>query len=317
MKPIAHRILPKSHKAVRHELDVMKAKVGAGDLLNTGDKGKAILLLKKHLHDAGFDGMAYKSDVFGAGTLAAVKAFQKSAKLAVTGEVDASTLKKLSRLDQFAGNGFKQAAHAGQRGADVASIEKTLSKLGFKVGRKDGVFDATLAKAVKRFQAREGIKQSGKIGTGTYAHAKEALKVEKRLANSPKLRLVHDIAMAAKKHGLPAELPIMTALVESNFKNVSGGDRDSVGMFQQRAAWGPFSVRHNPKKSAELFFEGGRGGQRGAVDFKSRFKNRGSKAYGEWCQAVQVSAFPGRYQQRLAEARRLLRQAGVSYGVKK
>jgi|GEM_PF-3499982 len=316
MRPIEHRVLPSSHKAVRHELDVMNAVVSSGDTLSTGDEGKAIAALKKHLRKAGFEGMN-TSDSFGAGTLAAVKKFQSSAKLQATGEVDAATLKKLSALDLFVGKGFKTVAHAGQRGADIAAMETRLQRLGLEVGKRDGIFDATLTKAVKRFQACEGIKQSGHIGAGTYNHAKEALKLERRLANSPKLRLVHDIAMAAKKHGIPAELPIMTALVESNFKNLSGGDLDSVGMFQQRDAWGPFSVRHNPKKSAELFFEGGRGGQPGAVDYKGRYKNRGPKAYGEWCQAVQVSAFPERYQERLGEARRLLRQAGVKPGLEK
>ena len=316
MRPIQHRVLPKSHKAVRHELDVMKQKVASGDTLHVADQGKAVLLLKKHLHDAGLGGMNLKSDAFGAGTLKAVKTFQKASGLAQTGTVDAATLKKLSSLDLFVGKGFKTTATKGQRGSDIAAMETRLSKLHLKVGKKDGIFDATLAKAVKRFQGQEGLKKSGKIGTGTYAHAKEALKVERRLANSPKLKLVHDIAMRAKRLGIPAELPIITALVESNFTNVSGGDRDSVGMFQQRAAWGPFSVRHNPLKSAELFFKGGRGGQRGAVDFKSRFKGRGAAAYGQWAQAVQVSAFPGRYQQRLGEARRLLRQAGVKFGLK-
>jgi peptidoglycan hydrolase-like protein with peptidoglycan-binding domain len=315
MRPIEHRILPKSHKAVRHELDVMKKRVASGDTLNVGDDGRAVALLKKHLRNAGINGMN-DSDRFGAGTLNAVKKFQKASKLEVTGEVDAATLKKLSALDLFVGKGFKTVAKQGQRGADIAAMETRLHKLHFKVGKRDGIFDATLAKAVKRFQAEEGIKKSGRIGTGAYEHAKEALKIERRLANSPKLRLVHDIAMRAKKLGIPAELPIITALVESNFTNVSGGDRDSVGMFQQRAAWGPFSVRHNPRKSAEMFFKGGRGGQPGAVDFKSRFKSRGPSAYGEWAQAVQVSAFPGRYQERLGEARRLLRRAGVKLGLK-
>ena len=127
---------------------------------------------------------------------------------------------------------------------------------------------------------------------------------------------VREMAAAARRAGVPPELPIMTALVESRFRNLNHGDRDSVGMFQQRAAWGPFSVRHNPIKSAEMFFKGGQGGQRGAVDFKNQFKSRGPSAYGQWAQAVQVSAFPGRYQQRLGEARRLLRQAGVKFGLK-
>lgn len=315
MRPLEHRILPKQHKAVKHELEVLNTKVADGKTVVQGDSGRAVGLLKKHLKAAGYDTMN-GSDRFGAGTLTAVKRFQHANHLEANGVVDAATMKKLSALDQFVGKGFKTVAHQGQRGADIAAMETRLSKLHYKVGTRDGVFDATLARAVKKFQKDEGIKGSGRIGTGTYQHAKEALKIERRLAHNPKLRLVRDFALQAKKHGIPAELPIMTALVESNFTNVAGGDRDSVGMFQQRAAWGPFSVRHNPMKSLKLFLEGGQAGQRGAVDFKHQFKGRGSSAYGQWCQAVQVSAFPGRYQERLSEARRLLRAAGVPFGLK-
>ena len=42
------------------------------------------------------------------------------------------------------------------------------------------------------------------------------------------------MASEAQKRGLPAELPVMAALVESDLKNLDDGDADSVGFFQMR-----------------------------------------------------------------------------------
>lgn len=59
---------------------------------------------------------------------------------------------------------------------------------------------------------------------------------------------------------------IATAYQESTLRNLDYGDRDSLGIFQQRTAWGPRSVRENVAASAHLFFTGGQAGQRGLLD---------------------------------------------------
>ena len=38
----------------------------------------------------------------------------------------------------------------------------------------------------------------------------------------------------ARQRGLPGELPVMAALVESGLSNLDYGDADSVGFFQMR-----------------------------------------------------------------------------------
>ncbi|MHB8878227.1 MAG: peptidoglycan-binding domain-containing protein [Myxococcaceae bacterium] len=180
-------------------------------------------------------------------------------------------------------------------------------------GRTDGKFDERTAGALKAFQQRSGFQPTGRVDERTWAKL-NARGVTGPAPKNPKLRLVREIALMAKKYGIPAELPIITALTESNFSKPSGDDRDSVGMFQQRDLWGSYAERHDPIRSAKLFFLGGHGGQRGAVDFKKQFLKAGSSAYGRWAQAVQVSAYPDRYQTRLGEARRLLRRANVKLG---
>lgn len=81
-----------------------------------------------------------------------------------------------------------------------------------------------------------------------------------------------------------------------------GSDHDSTGLFQQRQAWGPLSETMDPTLSARLFFLGGHSGQRGLTDFDY---NSNSRTPGGWAQAVQVSAFPYRYDERYTEAQQI------------
>lgn len=78
-----------------------------------------------------------------------------------------------------------------------------------------------------------------------------------------------------------------------------GSDHDSTGLFQQRQAWGPLSCTMDAQCSAGLFFDGGQGGQRGltAFDYDSD-----AHSPGWYAQAVQVSAYPDRYDQHWDEA---------------
>lgn len=99
---------------------------------------------------------------------------------------------------------------------------------------------------------------------------------------------------------------IMAAIVESGLRNLNYGDRDSIGMFQQRDAWGSAAARLDPYQSAKMFFLGGSAGQRGLLDLT----NRNSLSMGEAAQAVQVSAYPDRYAQHESEAGALLGSIG-------
>jgi murein DD-endopeptidase MepM/ murein hydrolase activator NlpD len=102
------------------------------------------------------------------------------------------------------------------------------------------------------------------------------------------------IANTASQLGASArdiKIALITAMTESGLRNLDYGDRDSVGLFQQRDAWGSFADRTNPVAATKMFFQGGAAGQRGLFDFP----DRGDMSMGEAAQAVQVSAFPGRY----------------------
>ena len=90
-----------------------------------------------------------------------------------------------------------------------------------------------------------------------------------------------------------------TGLVESDLRNLPGGDRDSVGVFQQRPSmgWGSIEECRNVTHAAGMFFSRFPGNWRGMDP-------------GMVAQSVQRSAFPAKYGQRMGQARGLVDQFG-------
>jgi LysM repeat protein len=92
-------------------------------------------------------------------------------------------------------------------------------------------------------------------------------------------------------------IALATAMQESGLRNLSYGDRDSVGLFQQRpsAHWGKVEQIMNPEYAARAFFGGNTsptfGVARGLLDIK----DWASKQLTEAAQAVQISAYPNAY----------------------
>ena len=71
-----------------------------------------------------------------------------------------------------------------------------------------------------------------------------------------------------------------------------GFDHDSVGLFQQRQAWGPIEALMDPYRSAGLFYDGGAAGQRGLTDFDY---DSDDQEPGEYAADVQCPAAQYRY----------------------
>lgn len=87
--------------------------------------------------------------------------------------------------------------------------------------------------------------------------------------------------------------------VESNYQHLNYGDRDSVGVLQQRPSqgWGP--AGESIEKDVSQFLRAAR-------------KANGGGSAGQLAQAVQRSAFPERYDQRSGEADALIQKYGSS-----
>ena len=97
------------------------------------------------------------------------------------------------------------------------------------------------------------------------------------------------ITQVAVERGLPrraAVIAVSTAIVESQLRNVRYGDRDSLGLFQQRPSqgWGPPRELLNPVLAARKFF-----------DVLVTVPRWALRPPGVSAQAVQRSAFPERY----------------------
>lgn len=92
-----------------------------------------------------------------------------------------------------------------------------------------------------------------------------------------------------------AKIGIATARQESTIRNLSGGDRDSVGMMQQRPSmgWGTVDQLKDPRYAMTAFYLGGAGaGNNGLISIQGWATMRVTDA----AQAVQRSGFPEAYE---------------------
>src|SRR5690606_6829153 len=94
-------------------------------------------------------------------------------------------------------------------------------------------------------------------------------------------------------------IALATAMVESSMRNLDYGDRDSLGLFQQRPSqgWGTAEQILNADRSIRVFY-GGPSDPNGSTT-RGLLDIRGweSMAFTDAAQAVQISAYPDRYGQ--------------------
>ncbi|MET7470691.1 VCBS repeat-containing protein, partial [Micromonospora sp. NPDC005599] len=107
-----------------------------------------------------------------------------------------------------------------------------------------------------------------------------------------------EVVEAVRARGLAsraAVIAITTVIVETHLQNISEEvDHTSLGLFQQQEWWGTRAERLNPAYATNAF-----------LDAMVRKYPNGSWAnapIGDVCQAVQVSAYPDRYQAQAADA---------------
>jgi LysM repeat protein len=104
------------------------------------------------------------------------------------------------------------------------------------------------------------------------------------------------IIQVGREQGVPdygIVIALATAMQESSLRNIDYGDRDSVGLFQQRTStgWGTIAEIMDPYRSASLFYQGRSGYTRGLLDIAGWQ----SMALTVAAQKVQISAYPNAY----------------------
>lgn len=116
------------------------------------------------------------------------------------------------------------------------------------------------------------------------------------------LRTILDVAKQVGATPKERKAAVETALVEANLGNPAGGDGTSVGWRQETASSYPGKDRRDVRAAAKRFFAETR-----------KVRNQYGSA-GALSQAVQRSAYPGRYNERSGEAQQLLRKYGRGGG---
>ena len=97
---------------------------------------------------------------------------------------------------------------------------------------------------------------------------------------------------------------LATSMVESWLRNLDWGDRDSLGLFQQRPStgWGTAEQIRDADRSIRVFYGGPSDPNGSATRGLLDIADWESLGFGAAAQAVQISAFPDRYGQWEAQA---------------
>ena len=88
--------------------------------------------------------------------------------------------------------------------------------------------------------------------------ASSGIDIKGRPINAEQKRNVAIIISVGKKRGFTRrdiKVTLMVAIQESSILNLNYGDRDSLGMFQQRSTWGTANQRLNPVYSTNKFYD--------------------------------------------------------------
>jgi len=129
----------------------------------------------------------------------------------------------------------------------VAGLISGITANMYKAGVEKGV-DTGYTKAVKYWAKKAAAMYSG--APGVYG----GMRWDKtQMQNAAKIASIGSAMHMGKRD---IEIAIMTAMDESSLRNLTGGDRDSAGLFQQRPSqgWGTFAQVTNPDYAARTFY---------------------------------------------------------------
>ena len=105
------------------------------------------------------------------------------------------------------------------------------------------------------------------------------------------------VVEATQEHDMDqqaATIAMATTIVETHLNNYTGGDRDSVGLFQQRDHYGSQEERNDPAWTTKAFLD--------ELNFVYPDESWTDASMGEVAQDVQRSAYPDRYHHQIDDA---------------
>ncbi|MFY0408303.1 peptidoglycan-binding domain-containing protein [Solicola sp. PLA-1-18] len=258
--------------------------------LSQGSSGPDVRSLQ---HLLGSRGSSTTADgVYGSGTAAAVTAFQRSAGLSADGVAGPATFSALVTT-----------VRQGSTGQAVQALQVQLNKHGASLAT-DGDFGSGTAAAVRSFQSGAGLSADGVVGPQTWqallggGGSGGGTPGDDYASLSPEQKQnARTIIGVGKGANVPERgwvVALATAMQESTLINVTYGDRDSLGLFQQRPSqgWGTNAQVSDPVLASKAFY-----------GVASHTPNPGLLDISGWqqmtitqaAQAVQRSAYPDAY----------------------
>jgi N-acetylmuramoyl-L-alanine amidase len=138
-----------------------------GDILRLGHTGEPVRDLQARLVQAGHVPTGDEPGVFGAGTEAAVRAFQEARGIRVDGVSGPETWAALVESGFALGDRLLYERAPNLRGDDVTELQHRLNALGFDAGREDGILGPETATALREFQRNTGLAVDGILGPET------------------------------------------------------------------------------------------------------------------------------------------------------
>ena len=148
--------------------EIEKPVIQIKNILNTRSRGLNVKNLQQNLKDLGFfPAKITPNGIFGPATRKAVTDYQTARDLQKTGILDAPTLAALNaeviKVPAPKPFQFSKLLRPGVRSTDVTELQKKLQSLNFfpQNIKPNGVFGPATLKALKDFQASNGLVQSG------------------------------------------------------------------------------------------------------------------------------------------------------------
>ena len=209
---------------------------------------------------------------------------------------------------------FQKVASASAAAKEAGDARKSASGLFQKVEAPPKAAAAAVDPAAAQPAAAQPAAAAAAVDPAAAAQAVAAAAPDAYPGDSaPREQIAAWMAGQAEKRGLPAQLPLMASLVESNMTNIQGGDADSVGFFQMRVGiWNQGAYAgypKNPELQVKWFLDQAEAVKRQRLVAGKSITD--PNQFGEWIADVERPAaqYRGRYQLKLGEADGLLSQA--------
>jgi peptidoglycan hydrolase-like protein with peptidoglycan-binding domain len=219
--------------------------------LSTGSSGANVTSLQFLLTSRGYSTTA--DGDYGSGTKAAVTAFQSSRGLSADGVAGPATFSALV-----------STVRQGSTGPAVQALQVQLVKHGSSIST-DGDFGPATDTAVRSFQSAHGLSSDGIVGPATWQEllgtgggGSTPGTTYDSLSDDQKqnARTIIGVGKGASVPEYGWVIALATSMQESTLLNIDYGDRDSLGLFQQRPSqgWGTEAEILDPVKASKAFY---------------------------------------------------------------